>query len=80
MLRSLVGSEMCIRDSNNTAIESVFQWLQKKHYLLLLKNEYSKALSCDTYNRHSRIMSYLQEIKQVTQEIKDLGHSFIDGQ
>jgi DNA primase len=58
--------------------EVFFKWLYKKHYLLLLKEECAKMLSSNAYEDQSRSASYLEEIRQVSEEINRLSTNFID--
>lgn len=58
----------------------VFEWLHKKHYLLLLKNEYVNVLNSSAYDEQSKTMSYLEEIRRVTKELDNLSDNFIDNQ
>lgn len=58
--------------------EQVFEWLHKKHYLLLLKNEYVNVLNSSAYDEQSKTMSYLEEIRRVTKELDNLSYNFIN--
>ncbi len=60
--------------------EQVFEWLHKKHYLLLLKNEYVNVLNSSAYDEQSKTMSYLEEIRRVTKELDNLSSNFINNQ
>ncbi len=60
--------------------EQVFEWLHKKHYLLLLKNEYVNVLNSSAYDEQSKTMSYLEEIRRVTKELDNLSDNFINNQ
>lgn len=57
--------------------EQVFEWLYKKHYLLLLKQEFTSILS-EGVDAESRSASYLAEIQRVTKELNQLSESFIN--
>ena len=58
--------------------ERVFEWLHKKHYLLLLKKEYVNVLNSSTYDEQSKTMSYLEEIRRVTKELDNLVDNFVN--
>jgi len=58
--------------------KQVFQWLCKKHYLILLKQEYLDVLSKDVYNSQSKSASYLEEIQRISKELTQLNESFIN--
>ena len=60
--------------------ELIFEWLHKKHYLLLLKNEYINVLSNRAYEKQSKTMSYLEEIRRVTKELDKLSNNFLNNQ
>lgn len=59
--------------------EKVFEWLNKKHYLLLLKNEYIEVLNNQAYHEEQfKAISYLKEIRQVSQEIDKLSYMIVN--
>lgn len=58
--------------------ERVFEWLHKKHYLLLLKKEYVNVLNSSAYDEQSKTMSYLEEIRRVTKELDNLVDNFVN--
>jgi DNA primase len=65
---------------NNETVdqEQVLEWLCKKHYLLLLKNEYAGVLKNNTYSEQSKAASYIEEIRRVTKELNQLSENFIN--
>ena len=65
-------------NDENAERERVFEWLHKKHYLLLLKKEYVNVLNSSTYDEQSKTMSYLEEIRRVTKELDNLVDNFVN--
>ncbi|MDG1436597.1 MAG: DNA primase [Rickettsiaceae bacterium] len=65
---------------NKKSVDSgqVFGWLCKKHYLLLLKQEYMNALKRNADDSQSKSISYLQEIQKVSKELSQLSDYFIN--
>ena len=65
--------------SNNRDFDQklVFEWLCKKHYLLILKQEYVDALKINSDIAESRSSSYLKEIQKVSKELEQLSENFI---
>ncbi|RTK93354.1 MAG: DNA primase [Rickettsiales bacterium] len=54
-----------------------FEWLCKKHYLLILKQEYVNASKNSSDITESRSASYLKEIQKVSKELDQLSENFI---
>jgi DNA primase len=65
-------------NDKNVDQEQVLEWLCKKHYLLLLKNEYADVLKSNTYSEQSKTISYIEEIRRVTKELNQLSENFIN--
>lgn len=65
---------------NKQSVDSsqIFGWLCKKHYLLLLKQEYVDALKDSVDDVQSKAFSYLQEIQKVSKELRQLSDKFIN--
>ncbi|MGC0371718.1 MAG: hypothetical protein DGJ47_000417 [Rickettsiaceae bacterium] len=57
--------------------KAFLHWLCKKHYLLILKNEYVELLRLDKASLEVRLSSYLQEINRVSVELKKLSENFL---
>jgi len=65
---------------NKNSVDSgrVFEWLYKKHYLLLLKKEYLDALKDGADKAQSKSSSYIKEIQKVSKELSQLSDNFIN--
>ncbi len=55
----------------------IFEWLLKKHYLLLLKQEYTDTLN-EKEPDSTKLSSYISEIQKISKEIARLGETFVD--
>jgi len=66
--------------SNQNDIDQcqVFEWLRKKHYLLLLKLEYIEILKDRADETQTKAASYLEEIQKISKELNQLSENFID--
>jgi DNA primase len=56
----------------------IFKWLCKKHYLLMLKQEYAKSLSEGASEAQSKSSSYIKEIQKISKELSQLNDNFIN--
>jgi DNA primase len=65
---------------NKKSVDSglIFGWLCKKHYLLLLKQEYIDVLKDETDSAQSKSFSYLKEIQKISKELSQLSDNFIN--
>lgn len=74
----IVFLDLAFLSKNNISYVQVLKWLYKKHYLLLLKQEYVNTLKYGLDNLESRSSSYLKEIQKISQEINQLNDDFIN--
>jgi DNA primase len=65
-------------NKNRENCELVFDWLSKKHYLLLLKQEYINLMSGDARGVELRASFFLKEIQDTSKELGRLNEFFID--
>ena len=65
---------------NKNSVDSgrVFEWLYKKHYLLLLKEEFFNTLKGEIDTAKSKSSSYIKEIQKVSKELSQLSDNFIN--
>ena len=65
---------------NKNSVDSgrVFEWLYKKHYLLLLKEEFFNTLKGGIDTAESKSSSYIKEIQKVSKELSQLSDNFIN--
>lgn len=65
-------------NKNRETSEQIFEWLCKKHYLLLLKQEYVNSLSEGVDKTQSKSSSYIKEIQKISKELSQLNDAFIN--
>ncbi len=65
-------------DKNDIDQCQFFEWLRKKHYLLLLKQEYVEILKDHSDEAQTKATSYLGEIQKMSKELNQLSENFID--
>ncbi len=65
---------------NKNSVDSgrVFEWLYKKHYLLLLKEEFFNTLKGGIDTAESKSSSYIKEIQKISKELSQLSDNFIN--
>lgn len=63
---------------NRNDIDSylLWQWLYKKHHLVLLKQEYTSVIHNDSDEELRKAALYREEIMKVSQELSTLNESF----
>lgn len=54
----------------------LWEWLNKKYYLALLKIEYIVAVNSESYNSFEKATLYQEEIRKTSKELQDLNESF----
>ncbi|PCJ27331.1 MAG: DNA primase [Rickettsiales bacterium] len=65
-------------NKSNIDQEKVFEWLYKKHYLLLLKKEYMNTLNSKASEEQSKSSSYMEEIQAISKHLAQLSDDFIN--
>ena len=65
-------------DKNDVDQSQFFEWLRKKHYLLLLKQEYVEILKDHSDEAQTKATSYLEEIQKMSKELNKLSENFIN--
>ncbi len=70
--------DLAFLNKNNENLEQVFKWLCKKHYLLLLKQEYLDILKTNVKKVQSKSSFYLKEIQKTSKELDQLSSNFIN--
>ncbi len=70
--------DLAFLNKNGVNQERFFEWLHKKHYLLLLKQEFASLLYKGVYTDQSKVASYFAEIQKVTKELTQLSENFIN--
>lgn len=63
-------------NKNDIDSELLWQWLHKKHHLVLLKQEYSSIIQNGTDEELKKAMLYREEIMKVSKELYNLNESF----
>ncbi|MCC8483258.1 MAG: DNA primase [Rickettsia endosymbiont of Labidopullus appendiculatus] len=63
-------------NKNDIDSELLWQWLHKKHHLVLLKQEYSSIIQNGTDEELKKAMLYREEIMRVSKELYNLNESF----
>lgn len=63
---------------NCVDLKLVFDWLCKKHYLLLLTEEFTNLSKTNGDSAQSKSSLYIQEIQEVSKELRLLSDSLID--
>jgi DNA primase len=63
-------------NKNDIDSELLWQWLHKKHHLVLLKQEYSSIIQNGTDEELKKAMLYREEIIKVSKELYNLNESF----
>ena len=76
--RDVLFLDLAFLDKNSVDLEQVFEWLCKKHYLLLLKQEYLGVLGESVDKVQSKSSSYLEEIQKISKELSQLSENFIN--
>ena len=76
--RDVLFLDLAFLDKNSIDLKQVFDWLCKKHYLLLLKQEYLSALDGGVDKIQSKSSSYLEEIQKISKELSQLSENFIN--
>lgn len=69
--------KIILSNKENIDRKLVFEWLCKKHYLLILKQEYISSLKNNSEISNSRAFSYLKEIQKVSMELDQLSENFV---
>ncbi|MDA9163356.1 DNA primase [Rickettsiaceae bacterium] len=65
-------------EKNDVDQNHFFEWLRKKHYLLLLKQEYVGILKDHSDEAQTKATSYLEEIQKMSKELNELSENFIN--
>ncbi|WP_425360420.1 MULTISPECIES: DNA primase [unclassified Candidatus Tisiphia] len=63
-------------NKNDIDSDLLWQWLHKKHHLVLLKQEYSSIIQNGTDEELKKAMLYREEIMRVSKELYNLNESF----